>query len=413
MLGIIHYTTNGTDGVSLEIQKRARALKKLNIRYKLIDKYIFPFLDLTKNRTINFLKLNLKDSKKIKCNYLQIQKEAQNFCKIFIKYFKKHKIYKLYVHNLFSLPIKPAVTLGLLKAINKLKIKTISVDHDFWQTRSYFKQECFRLLNPFPPKNNLIMHQVINSLDVKFLKNNGITNYKIINDYWDESIIKYFTGFTDFGVMNFNGLNADNQFVFLNATRIIRRKAIENSIYFVYWFKKMSEQSLLVKKEPVLLLSNIENIDKNYLLQLQKLAKELNVKLILSENKKYFWNLYKLANVILYTTIKEGFGNQFLEAIYFGKPLVLFEYPVFKVDIKPKGFKYISLGDKVVYKDQFYLVSSYKIKQAVKKLAQYLIKPQSNWNKLANKNKTLLNKHYGQQKLLSDIQEDLRWFEFK
>ena len=44
-------------------------------------------------------------------------------------------------------------------------------------------------------------------------------------------------------------------------------------------------------------------------------------------------------------------GNQFLEAINAKLPIVIFDYEVFKRDIKPHGFKVISLGDKLKGKD--------------------------------------------------------------
>ncbi|GAG26825.1 unnamed protein product, partial [marine sediment metagenome] len=43
----------------------------------------------------------------------------------------------------------------------------------------------------------------------------------------------------------------------------------------------------------------------------------------------------------------EGFGNAFLEAIYFGKPIVVNNYSIYAIDIKPKGFRTIELDDYV------------------------------------------------------------------
>ncbi len=41
-----------------------------------------------------------------------------------------------------------------------------------------------------------------------------------------------------------------------------------------------------------------------------------------------------------------GFGNAFVEAVFAKKPIAVFEYPVFKADIKKEGYKTISFGDK-------------------------------------------------------------------
>jgi glycosyltransferase involved in cell wall biosynthesis len=56
-------------------------------------------------------------------------------------------------------------------------------------------------------------------------------------------------------------------------------------------------------------------------------------------------DIYTMADFVLYPTGWEGFGNQLLEAFSAKLPVALFEYPVFKEDIAPKGFKVVSVGD--------------------------------------------------------------------
>ena len=55
-----------------------------------------------------------------------------------------------------------------------------------------------------------------------------------------------------------------------------------------------------------------------------------------------------MADFVLYPTGWEGFGNQLLEAFAAGLPVAVFEYPVFKEDIAPKGVRVVSLGDKLI-----------------------------------------------------------------
>jgi mannosylglucosylglycerate synthase len=45
--------------------------------------------------------------------------------------------------------------------------------------------------------------------------------------------------------------------------------------------------------------------------------------------------------------VVEGFGNAFLEAIYFRKPIVVNNYSVYATDIKPKGFEAIEFDEYV------------------------------------------------------------------
>jgi hypothetical protein len=44
---------------------------------------------------------------------------------------------------------------------------------------------------------------------------------------------------------------------------------------------------------------------------------------------------------VTYPSTTEGFGNAFLEAVYYRKPVVVNNYSIFDLDIKPKGFRVI------------------------------------------------------------------------
>ena len=67
------------------------------------------------------------------------------------------------------------------------------------------------------------------------------------------------------------------------------------------------------------------------------------------EDQKIYslWDTYPAADLVTYPSLWEGWGNQFLEAVKAKLPLLVFEYPVYKKDIKNKGFQVISLGDKI------------------------------------------------------------------
>ena len=52
--------------------------------------------------------------------------------------------------------------------------------------------------------------------------------------------------------------------------------------------------------------------------------------------------MYESADLVTYPSYYEGFGNAFLEAIYFRKPLVVNRYSIFIRDIEPKGFDVVT-----------------------------------------------------------------------
>jgi glycosyltransferase involved in cell wall biosynthesis len=52
-------------------------------------------------------------------------------------------------------------------------------------------------------------------------------------------------------------------------------------------------------------------------------------------------DVYHAADLVVYPSGYEGFGNAFVEAIYFKKPIVLNRYSIFIEDIEPYGFDVI------------------------------------------------------------------------
>ena len=99
-----------------------------------------------------------------------------------------------------------------------------------------------------------------------------------------------------------------------------------------------------------------ERSDFEYLEKLRAYGKHLGINVIelnglysgIDKGKKIkcgLLDLYTCASIVTYPSQSEGFGNQFLEAVYAKKPVVVWEYPVFNTDIKPLGFEVISLGN--------------------------------------------------------------------
>jgi hypothetical protein len=48
-------------------------------------------------------------------------------------------------------------------------------------------------------------------------------------------------------------------------------------------------------------------------------------------------DIYPYADLVTYPSNFEGFGNAFLEAVFFRKPIVVNTYSIYQMDIQPKG----------------------------------------------------------------------------
>jgi glycosyltransferase involved in cell wall biosynthesis len=55
------------------------------------------------------------------------------------------------------------------------------------------------------------------------------------------------------------------------------------------------------------------------------------------------WEAYVHADFVTYPSLCEGFGNAFLEAIYFRRPLLINRYNTFVRDIEPLGFDLVAM----------------------------------------------------------------------
>jgi glycosyltransferase involved in cell wall biosynthesis len=149
------------------------------------------------------------------------------------------------------------------------------------------------------------------------------------------------------------GIGPD-EYLILQPTRIIPRKRIELAIEFVWRLNK-----------PCHLVISHASGDEGHEYQdhLVEYAKTLGINMILAagrvnhergettDGQKVYSlaDLYQYADLITYPSTVEGFGNAFLETIYYKKPIVISAYEIFQTDIQPKGFDVISFTDYITH----------------------------------------------------------------
>jgi glycosyltransferase involved in cell wall biosynthesis len=197
-----------------------------------------------------------------------------------------------------------------------------------------------------------MQHVVINSLASEQLSHRlGISNRIIPNvyDYADEP-----EGLDNYScdLKNKIGIKKDELFI-LQPTRIVPRKWIERSIEIVH---------SLELPNPILVISHASGDEgDDYYHRVMEYSKNMGVKifaidhLIGSHNanndKKYtIADVYKCADIVTYLSGYEGFGNAFLESIYYNKPIIVNRYSIYVADIEPKGFDVIGIDGFVTAK---------------------------------------------------------------
>jgi glycosyltransferase involved in cell wall biosynthesis len=92
------------------------------------------------------------------------------------------------------------------------------------------------------------------------------------------------------------------------------------------------------------------------------------------------WDVYPHADFITYPSLYEGFGNAFLEAIYFKKPLLINRYATFVRDIEPKGFDLV-------------VMDGYLTKKNVQRVTEILQSAQRR-QQMVESNYAIASRHY-------------------
>ena len=301
--------------------------------------------------------------------------------------------------NALAIPMNIPLGLAITEYVAETGMPAIAHHHDFsWERNRFLINGVRDILHyAFPPVLNFIRHVVINTEASRQLSyRRGISTVIIPNVFNFESSAP--------DTPNGNklrrelGLHEKDLFV-LQPTRVVPRKWIERAVELV---------NLLELENPRLIISH-ETGDEGdiYAERILEYANRLGVKVIYMGDKigsarcfktvcdKEFTmdDVYLTSDLVTYPSGYEGFGNAFLEAIYFKKPIVVNRYSIYVEDIEPCGFNVIPF-------------EGFVTKEIVDR-AKAFLEPQ-NLKNLVEQNYSLGTKYFSykvlEQKLLSIIE---------
>jgi glycosyltransferase involved in cell wall biosynthesis len=144
------------------------------------------------------------------------------------------------------------------------------------------------------------------------------------------------------------GVEPDEYF-FLQPTRPLQRKGIEYTIELI---RRMEAKARLV-------ISHAGGDEgSEYITHLRTVAGLMNVNvnfvsdIIDTErgstkdgHKVYtLADVYPHADLVTIPSLLEGFGNAFLESVYYRRPIFINNYTIYSIDIKPKGFQTVEFS---------------------------------------------------------------------
>jgi len=359
-IGIVSTRLAGTDGVTLETRKWVSVLRGLGYdtfffagesEWPTEISYVVPEAHFN-HPDIRAINADLFDdyvrssetSGKIQSLRFHLKKHLYTFI-------EKFGVDLLIIENALSIPMNVPLGLALTELFAETRIPAIAHHHDFAWERSRFKVSAASdyQLGAFPPILPSIHHVVINSYASRQLALRTGDSSTIVPN-----------------VMNFDdpppkkdgyakdlrqelGLKDEDKLI-LQPTRIVPRKRIEVSIELA---RRLEIPCTLVISHSAgdeghgyekYLRKHADLIGVRVLFAADRIAHERG--LTPSGEKIYaLSDIYQQADLVTYPSTIEGFGNAFLEAIYFKQPILMSTYEIFRTDIQPKGFKVIGFGD--------------------------------------------------------------------
>lgn len=380
-IGFISTRFAGTDGVSLETAKWAAVLERLGHncfyfagecdrepnRSHVVPEafYRHPEIDKLNQQAYSG---SWEVTKEARAEHPEMAHLHKDFFSIYVRppqmtrrvndlkeYFKDH-LYEfarrfdleiLIVENALTIPLNLPLGLAITEFIAETGYPTIAHHHDFHWERQRFQVNCVNdyLAAAFPPTLPSIRHVVINSIQAQQIASRYGLAARVIPNVMDfdspppASDSYGQTVRADFDIR-------DGEYFFLQPTRVIQRKGIE------YAIELMRRLDLPAK----LIISHASGDEgTQYEQRLREYADLLDVTVrfesdqvqdqrgMTKDGKKIYTlgDVYPHADLVTYPSAIEGFGNAFLEAVYYRRLILVNNYSIYEVDIKPKGFRTI------------------------------------------------------------------------
>lgn len=267
------------------------------------------------------------------------------------RFIEKFRLDVLVPQNILAIPIHVPLGLAMTEVIAETGLPVIAHHHDFAWERERFTFNAIGdyLQAAFPPYLPGIEHVVINSMAQKELARRLSIPSVLIPNILDFANPPPWFDDYNADLRREIGLAQDDIFV-LQPTRVVARKGIEHSIELV---RRLRDPKVkLVISHPAgdegdlymqMLRERIEDAKVDVRFVADRVGEHRGRD---AAGRKIFtlFDLYIHADLVTYPSSYEGFGNAFLEAIYFGKPVVVYTYAVYARDIDPLGFKTIKLS---------------------------------------------------------------------
>ncbi len=264
----------------------------------------------------------------------------------FYEFVRRFDIGIIVLENVLAIPMHVPLGLALAEFLSETHIPAVGHHHDFYWERTRFSVNAVNdyLDMAFPSRDHDLRHVVINeSAQEELARRKGVSAIVVPNVFDFESppvaVDQYASD-----VRAEIGLGSEDKLI-LQPTRIVPRKGIHHALALLQMLGN-PRYKLVIAHE-----AGDEGLEYRDALIAEAVRMKVDLRFFSMrvtetrqrtvEGKKTYtlWDIYPHADFVTYPSLYEGFGNAFLEAVYFKKPLLVNRYGVFARDIEPKGFK--------------------------------------------------------------------------
>lgn len=364
-IGFISFRFQGTDGVTLETSKWAEVLEEMGHtcyyfsglsnrppdRSMVVEEAYFREPETREYYTRFFSSTSRSES-----DTLWIHSRREMLKEHLYTFIRKFEIELLIPQNILSFPLNIPLSMALVEIIAETGMATIAHHHDFtWERKPLLVNSVWDYITmAVPPNLPSVQHVVINSVaGHQLARRVGVSSVHIPNVMDFENPPPDPDDYSS-DLKEALGIEPDELFI-LQPTRVVQRKGIEHAIELVCRLERKAR----------LVISHASGDDGyEYETRVADFAERMGVRTIFSSERfaedrgttadgKKIYSLadaYPHADLVTYPSLVEGFGNAFLEALYYQRPIVVNNYAIYATDIRPKGFRVIEFDDYITNK---------------------------------------------------------------
>jgi glycosyltransferase involved in cell wall biosynthesis len=359
-VGFVSTRLAGSDGVSLETRKWTEVLERMGHECC----FMAGELDTPPERSIHVPECHFTHPEILQIyegcfgrdvrspsTTDHIQDLKRHIKKRLAEFVSKFGIQVLVPENAITIPMNLPLGLAITEFAIETGMPIIAHHHDFyWERQRFLYNACWDYLHmAFPPHLYGMQHAVLNSSQDHQLSLRTGISARIVPNVMDFGHPPppddgYGSDFRErLGIL-------PEEKLILQPTRVVQRKGIERAIELV---RRLEIPAVLVVSHA----SGDEGDE--YSVRVREYSEMMNVRTVFcsgivddergrkEDGSKVYGlaDVYRQADLVTYPSRVEGFGNAFLEAIYYKCPLMVNNYATYSYDIRPKGFQTVEMND--------------------------------------------------------------------